>query len=226
MMIIKQKKGQIVFFIISFIILLWLMNFWAFSLEEIIEKPKGREVTLFYLANWPSLLFKLYPVTTINGLIKYNVEAGFFNPLVITVNAIGWGIIGLIMGLIISLKKPEMIISFSKLKKELFSVNRDIRITVCLWLFSLLVVTTFGFNVSTLQVTPNIVATIQVFLLCSTILFPVIIPLLIMESIIHLVRDKKRKDYLTLSQRVVLWCILISSVSFSILFLIVYFMRP
>lgn len=226
---IKQKKGQIVFFIIFFVILSWLMSFWDLSLDEFLGERDywGKGGSLFYIANWPSLIFKLYPLSSTNsGSIEYNIEEGLFNPLVIVANTIGWTIIGLIVGLIISLKKPEVDISFSKLKRELFSANRDIRITISLWLFSLFVVATFGFNVSTLQVAPNIIATIQIFLMGSTLLFPIIIPLLIMESIIHLVRGKKKKDYLNLSQRVVLWCILISSISFSVIFLIVYFLRP
>jgi hypothetical protein len=224
---IKQKKGQIVFFIIFFVILLWLMKFWGLTLSLMFQKPTSREVTLFYIANWPSLIFDLYPVSEIDG--RYNIEAGFFNPLVMTVNAIGWGIIGFIVGLIISLKKPNMTISLSKLKREIFSDNRDIRITASLWIYSLLVVTLLGFNQLTFQIMAGISMVLfimQFFLLMSTLLFPIIAPLLIMESIIHLVRDKKKKDYLTLSQRVILWCILISSVCFSIIFLIVYFLRP
>ncbi|MBN1693767.1 hypothetical protein JW879_00015 [candidate division WOR-3 bacterium] len=191
------------------------------------EKPKSREVTLFYIANWPSLIFDLYPVSEIDG--RYNIEAGFFNPLVMTVNAVGWGIIGFIVGFIISLKRPDTTNSLSKLRREIFSDNRDIRITVYIWIYSLLVVTLLGFNHLTFQMMPAICIVffiIQFFMSLSTLLFPIIVPLLIMESTIHLVRDKKRKDYLNLSQRVVLWCVLTSTIFLTIAFLIFYFTRP
>lgn len=223
---IKQKRKQIFPYIILAVTLLWLMKFWGLTLSGMFQKPTSREVTLFYIANWPSLIFDLYPVSAIDG--RYNIEAGFFNPLVMTVNAIGWGIIGFIVGFIISLKKPDMTISLSKLKREIFSDNRDIRITVSLWIYSLLVVTLLGFNQLTFQIMPAISMVffiIQFFLLMSTLLFPIIAPLLIMESTIHLVRGKKRKDYLNLSQRVALRCVLISSIFLIVAFLIIYFTR-
>jgi len=224
---ITQKRKQILPYIILALTLLWLMKFWGLTLSEMLENPKSREVTFFYIANWPSLIFDLYPVFEIDG--RYNIEAGFFNPLVMTVNAIGWGIIGFIVGFIISLKKPDMTISLTKLKGEIFSDNRDIRITVSLWIYSLLVITLLGFNQLTFQIMPAIFMVffiIQFFLLISTLLFPIIAPLLIMESTIHLVRDKKRVDYLNLSQRVVLWCVLTSTIFLTIAFLIFHFTRP
>jgi hypothetical protein len=63
---------------------------------------------LFYIANWPSLLLKIYPtITTMHGTVVHSVEHGFFNPLIIISNAIGWTSVGFIIGLIISAVKGK-----------------------------------------------------------------------------------------------------------------------
>jgi Na+-driven multidrug efflux pump len=55
----------------------------------------------FYLANWPSILVKVYPtITSFKNEPDYDLGRGFYHPGVILINAIGWALIGGIWGLI------------------------------------------------------------------------------------------------------------------------------
>jgi hypothetical protein len=54
----------------------------------------------FLLANWPSLLLKIYPMVPYNNYYIYNIEKGFIHPGVILINAIGWGMVGGLFGLL------------------------------------------------------------------------------------------------------------------------------
>ena len=61
---------------------------------------------LFIFANWPSFLLKIYPyVIDLDGEVVWDIGNGLINPIVIIVNAIGWGLIGFVVGLIISAVK-------------------------------------------------------------------------------------------------------------------------
>jgi len=162
---------------------------------------------LFYIANWPSLLLKIYPVSNvINGMIEYNVELGFFHPLVILVNTIGWGLIGFIVGCLILIIKPAgMSLSFSDIKEELFLRNKVIRIVVWIWLFLVFSFTFMGFG-HALQILP----------LSVVIIFtPFVLPLLFIFSIVLLIKRDRKKGLTTL-QRVTLWIIIITSMLFTI----------
>lgn len=108
---ITKGKKPIVFSIIFFLILPCVFMFIVACLAMTFEQGLtggGPYLSdhLFNLANWPSLFLKIYPtIITMHGTKVYSVERGIFNPLVIIVNAIGWGIPGFIIGLIISAVK-------------------------------------------------------------------------------------------------------------------------
>lgn len=65
------------------------------------EPPLIAEL-LFSVAHWPSVITKTFPYDISNGEIAYN-GSGYFRLMTIGVNAIGWGILGFLVGLIISI---------------------------------------------------------------------------------------------------------------------------
>ncbi len=71
----------------------------------------------FYLANWPSVLTKIFPVSLrSDGVIGYDIIHWIRNPKVIFTNAVGWGLIGFAVGLIISAVKGRKRADFNKQK--------------------------------------------------------------------------------------------------------------
>jgi hypothetical protein len=59
----------------------------------------------FHVGNWPSLLLKLYPyVLTTDGDVVYEVS-GWIKPAALTINLIGWGLLGFITSYIIQKSK-------------------------------------------------------------------------------------------------------------------------
>jgi len=108
---ITDGKKTVIFCIIFFLILPCVFMFIAGCLAMTFEQglagggPYLSDI-LFNLANWPNLFLKIYrTIITMHGTEVYSVERGIFNPLVIIVNTIGWGMVGFIIGLIISAVK-------------------------------------------------------------------------------------------------------------------------
>ena len=62
---------------------------------------------LFGVANWPSILLKIYPLLVgRSGGVGYDATKALFNPIVILVNSIPWIILGYII-LFIVLKRKQ-----------------------------------------------------------------------------------------------------------------------
>lgn len=210
---ISKRKKLIILTVLLFIGLLWMLSFWDLSIYVFLEDPSCGSLyvkagsNLFFIANWPSLLLKIYPVSNvINGVIEYNVESGFFNPLVMLVNAVGWGLIGLVVGSLILIWKPTgMSLSFSDLKEELFLWDKVIRIIIIVWLVFFLSFTLWGFGII-IQILP---------LTDIIILSPFVLPLLFMFTLGLLIKRNRTKS-LTALQRVTLWAIIITSMLFTI----------
>ena len=107
---ITEGKRTIIRSIILFLILPWGFLFSGIfvGMFFLSALPGGANLSkiLIYIANWPSLLFKIYPfIITPRGKVVWDVGRGLIHPLVILFNAIGWGLIGFIVGLIISVIK-------------------------------------------------------------------------------------------------------------------------
>lgn len=64
------------------------------------ERPVIADV-IFVAAHWPSVITRTFPYEVINGDISYD-GAGYLHPLTICVNAFGWGIVGFVVGLGVS----------------------------------------------------------------------------------------------------------------------------
>jgi len=215
---ISKRKKLIITVVLFFIGLLWMLKFWDLSTSVFLsigEDYVNVGANLFYIANWPSLLLKMYPISNVtNGIIEYNVESGFFHPLVMLVNVIGWGLIGLVVGSLLLIIKPAgMSLSFSDLKEELFLQDKVIKIVVWVWLFCFLSFTLMGFG-HALQIIP---------LSFNIILTPVILPILFIFTLGLLIKRDKTKSLTTL-QRVTLWLIIITSMLFTICPIPVYFL--
>jgi len=207
---ISKKTKLIITTVLFFIGLLWMLKFWDLSTSVVLsvgEDYVNVGANLFYIANWPSLLLKIYPVSNvINGMIEYNVELGFFHPLVILVNTIGWGLIGLIVVCFLLIIKPAgMSLSFSDVKEELFLRDKVIKIVVWIWLF-LFFRFTFGGFCHALQIYP-----FSVFVSLT----PFVLPLFFIFTLGLLIK-RDRKKSLTVLQRVTLWVIIITSMLFTI----------
>ncbi len=207
---ISKKAKLIITVVLFFIGLLWILKFWDLSTSVFLsvgEDYVNVGANLFYIANWPSLLLKIYPVSNvINGVVEYNVETGFFHPLVMLVNAIGWGLIGLIVGLLTLIMKPAgMSLSFSDVKEELFLRDKVIKIVLWVWLYFFFSFTFMGFG-HALQILP----------LSVVIIFtPFVLPLLFIFDVGLLIKRDRAKNLTTL-QRVTLWIIIITSMLFTI----------
>jgi hypothetical protein len=109
----------IIFFLFLPCILTFIAVFFALLIEQALAGggPYVSEI-LMYIANWPSLVLKIYPtITTMHGTKVYSLEHGLLDPLAIIVNAIGWGLVGFIIGLIISVIKGR--------KKEKHEVKKE-----------------------------------------------------------------------------------------------------
>jgi len=205
---ISKKTKLIITTVLFFIGLLWMLKFWDLSTSvSILYDYTNVGSNLFSIANWPSLLLKIYPVSNvINGMIEYNVELGFFHPLVILVNAVGWGLIGFIVGSLLLIIKPAgMSLSFSDAKEELFLRDKAIGIAIWIWIFLFFNFTFFGFGMA-IQILP-----LAVFI----VLTPFVLPLLFIFSIVLLIKRDRKKGLTTL-QRVTLWIIIITSMLFTI----------
>jgi hypothetical protein len=108
---IKDKYRIIIYSIIISQVLPWILNFIAVVIGLFIDEafwtkePFLSEITI-YIANWPSFLMKIYPtITTTDGSIVIDFGKGIFDHSVILYNSIGWAIVGLIVGIIISVTK-------------------------------------------------------------------------------------------------------------------------
>ena len=207
---ISKKAKLIITTVLFFIGLLWMLKFWDLSTSVFLsvgEDYVNVGANLFYIANWPSLLIKIYPVSNvINGVVEYNVETGFFHPLVILVNAIGWGLIGLIVGCFILIIKPVgMSLSFSDIKEELFVQDKVIEILTWVWIYFFFCFTFMGFG-QAIQILP---------LSGIIILMPFLLPLLFIFALVLLIKRDRAKKLTTL-QRVTLWIIIITSMLFTI----------
>ena len=207
---ISNKAKLIITTVLFFIGLLWMLKFWDLSTSVFLsvgEDYVNVGANLFYIANWPSLLLKIYPVSNvINGVVEYNVESGFFHPLVMLVNAIGWGLMGLIVGCLILIIKPAGIsLSFSDIGEELFVRDKAIGILVWVWICFFFSFTFMGFGHA-----------IQILPLSGVIIFmPFLLPLLFIFALVLLIKRDRAKKLTTL-QRVTLWIIIITSMLFTI----------
>ena len=215
---ISKKSKLIITTVLFFIGLLWILKFWDLSTSVFLsvgEDYVNEGANLFYIANWPSLLLKIYPISNVtNRVVEYNVETGFFHPLVMLINAIGWGLIGLVVGALLLIIKPAgMSLSFLDLKKELFLQDKIIKIVVWVWLFCFLSFTFMGFG-HALQIIP---------LSFNIILTPLILPILFVFTIGLLIKRDRTKSLTTL-QRVTLWVIIITSMLFTICPIPVYYL--
>jgi hypothetical protein len=67
--------------------------------------------TTYKIANWPSYLLRVYPPSTVVEGIEVHEwwAGGLFNPLVILVNVIGWGLLGALFGAL-----PSLILKWRK----------------------------------------------------------------------------------------------------------------
>lgn len=106
---ITQKNRPFVF-TFYFILLSFVLPFLAVVICML--NPSARRTVYFstslyvvYIASWPSFLLKIYPYIIINGEKVWDFGNGLIHPLVILVNALGWGLVGFIVGLIISAVK-------------------------------------------------------------------------------------------------------------------------
>jgi hypothetical protein len=216
---ISKRKKLIISTVLFFIGLLWMLSFWDLSTSVFLSvgedyvKVGGN---LFYIANWPSLLLKIYPISNVtNGVIEYNVESGFFHPLVMLVNAIGWGLIGLIVGSLLLIIKPTgMSLSFSDVKEELFLQDKVIKIVIWVWIYFFFRFT-FGGFCHALQIFPLSVFVID--------LAPFVLPILFIFTVGLLIKRDRMKSLTTL-QRVTLWVIIITSMLFTICPIPVYYL--
>jgi hypothetical protein len=107
---IKDKYRIIIYSIIIFQVLPWGLNFIAFVIGMFIEGAFALypyiSGTILYIANWPSFLMGIFPTTTsVDGKVVIEAGEGIFDPSVILYNSIGWAIVGLIVGIIISVIK-------------------------------------------------------------------------------------------------------------------------
>jgi hypothetical protein len=214
---ISKKAKLIITTVLFFIGLLWMLKFWDLSTSVCLsvgEDYVNVGANLFYIANWPSLLLKIYPVSNvINGVVEYNVETGFFHPLVILVNAIGWGLMGFIVGCLILIIKPAgMSLSFSDVKEELFLRDKVIKIVLWVWIYFFFRFT-FGGFCHALQIYP-----FSIFVSLT----PFILPLLFIFTVGLLIKRDRAKNLTTL-QRITLWVIIITSMLFTICPIPVYY---
>ncbi|MCK4234155.1 hypothetical protein KAX75_06980 [candidate division WOR-3 bacterium] len=109
---IKEWKRIIILSLIFFVSLSIALPFYTLIADMAMwgTYHKGLSIAdmLFHLTNWFSILLKIYPtVVSVDGKIVYDAGAGLFHPLVIIANAIGWGLIGFVVGLIISVIKDR-----------------------------------------------------------------------------------------------------------------------
>jgi hypothetical protein len=57
----------------------------------------------FFLANWPSMLFGLWPGNDIYSICENYLETSYIPPFALLVNIPGWALVGLSIGIIVSL---------------------------------------------------------------------------------------------------------------------------
>jgi len=206
---LSKRAKLIITTVLLFIGLLWILKFWDLSTSVFLaygEDYVNVGGNLFYIANWPSLLLRIYPVSNVtNRMVEYNVEAGFFHPLVMLVNAVGWGLIGLIVGSLLLIIKPAgMSLSFSDAKEELFLRDKAIGIAIWVWIFLFFNFTFFGFGMA-IQILP-----LAVFI----VLTPFVLPILFIFSIVLLIKRDRKKSLTTL-QRVTIWIVIITTMLFT-----------
>ncbi|OGT22341.1 MAG: hypothetical protein A3C55_04005 [Gammaproteobacteria bacterium RIFCSPHIGHO2_02_FULL_42_13] len=99
----KKKSVNVTVFIILFALLPLIFNF-TFTMicfmnfaavgSNIVE---GFANFIFWVANWPSLLLKIYPyVLSTNGEVVYKMT-GWLTPKVLISNSLCWGLVGLLV---------------------------------------------------------------------------------------------------------------------------------
>lgn len=107
---IAEKNKTLIFLVVFFVLLSLILPFIAFIVGivqsgEAGEGPYLSDI-LCYVANWPTLLLKIYPcILSLDGKIVYALDKALFNPLIIIINALGWGMIGLVIGILLKFWK-------------------------------------------------------------------------------------------------------------------------
>lgn len=109
---VTQRNRPIVFALLFFLIS-FALPFLAVAFCMLLQARADRislyaSNFVFFLANWPSILLNLYPtITGPYGTTAYDLDHGFLNYKVITANAFGWSLVGLIFGSIMTIIKER-----------------------------------------------------------------------------------------------------------------------
>ena len=106
-MAIINKTNKVLIFPVFFLILLHLLlNFFCIIISFVNfggfhNKLAEQSVNFaFHLANWPTLLLKIYPfVISLNGEVVYK-GMEWMTPKIFMINVLGWGSVGLLIGLL------------------------------------------------------------------------------------------------------------------------------
>jgi hypothetical protein len=56
----------------------------------------------FYIANWPSVLLRIYPVHEFNGQVEKFLDPSYMNIWIVLSNILGWAILGAFIGTLTS----------------------------------------------------------------------------------------------------------------------------
>ena len=103
---ITQKNRPFVFtfyfILLSFVLPILAIVFCMLNQGSASKIVYFRCLFAVYIANWPSFLLKIYPYIVVDGEKVWDFGSGLIHPLVILVNALGWGLFGFIVGVIIS----------------------------------------------------------------------------------------------------------------------------
>ncbi len=107
---IIERNKTLISFVIFFILLSLIFPFITFFVGLLQSGEAGADIylsdILASLANWPALLLKIYPsVVSLDGEIVYALDRALFNPLIIIINALGWGLIGFVVGILLKFWK-------------------------------------------------------------------------------------------------------------------------
>ena len=106
----KTEKLRIVLIMIAFFVFPVFLNI-IFTIGELLNFGGYRNDFVkilihgfFYLANWGSLLFNLYPYSLdLDGKVVY-LGMGWQTPLIFIFNSLVWGLVGVILVLIYKAK--------------------------------------------------------------------------------------------------------------------------
>jgi hypothetical protein len=110
------KKNAIFVFIGIFVVASYFLPFFVTFFIAIgqggrggfIEIMKDVDFALVVFANWPTFLFKSFPTKRIDdGREVIAPGIALDSPKVYGINAIGWGLIGLVVGALVSVAKAK-----------------------------------------------------------------------------------------------------------------------